>query len=340
MSGYYGTTGKMMAGDNLMRRETLLESWRLYLRARRTIRCRDCATIPKMMEAGRVVASDSPYQIMHNGIKIQLGGYHGAWMAEIIAALKGHHEPQEERIFHEVLKVLPAGAIMLELGSYWAYYSMWFQSSVANARTYLIEPVPHKLQVGIGNYRLNNLSGDFRNAFIGAVSKEHGRFADWDGSVVDVPCVAIDDFLGNEKIDFLDVLHADIQGAELEMLQGCKRSLANNKIGYVFLSTHADKHGPCLARLRQSGYEVVVEHSVEESCSGDGLIVARSLRAPRIPPIEITKGNAKNRIRESLGALTGLLKKNNRRLWRAIRSRKDDVRQDALLPERRRIDNA
>lgn len=320
--------------------ETLLESWRLYLRARRTIRCRDCEAIPKKEEAGRVVAGDFPYQVMHNGIKIRLGGYHGAWMTEIITMLKGHHEPQEERIFHEVLKVLSPGAIMLELGSYWAYYSMWFQSSIAHARTFLIEPVPHKLQVGVGNYRLNNLRGDFRNAFVGAVSKEHGRFADWDGSIVDVPCVAIDDFLDNEQIGFLDVLHADIQGAELEMLQGCQRSLANNRIGYVFVSTHADRHEPCLAVLRQSGYEVIAEHSVEESSSGDGLIVARGTRAPRIPSIKITKSNTTNRICESLGALADLLKNNNRRLWRAIRSRKDDLRQNELLSERKRIDNA
>jgi FkbM family methyltransferase len=217
---------------------------------------------------------------------------------------------------------------------------MWFQSSVARARTYLIEPVPHKLQVGIGNYQLNNLRGDFRNAFIGAVSTKHGQFTDWDGSVVDIPCVAIDDFLDNEQIGFLDVLHADIQGAELEMLQGCGRSLADNRIGYVFVSTHADKHKPCLVVLCQAGYEVVAEHSVEESCSGDGLIVARGMRAPRIPPIEITKGNATNRIRESLDALAGLLKNNNRRLWRAVRSRKDDIRQDEPLSERRRIDNS
>ena len=104
-----------------------------------------------------------------------------------------------------------------------------------------------------------------------------------------MPCVAIDDFLAQEGITFLDILHADIQGAELEMLEGCRRSLMENRIGYLFVSTHADKHAACMAVIRRAGYQLVAEHSVEESCSGDGLIVARSERSPTFPRSKLLK---------------------------------------------------
>ena len=303
------------------RRASLLDCWRMYRRARRTVGCRDCADIPKDPRAGAIVSGDPAYQIMHKGIKVALGGYHGSWMAEVIRILRGHHEPQEERIFYEVLKVLPSGAAMMEVGSYWAYYSLWFRSAIPAARVYMIEPVPSKLRKGIDNFRLNGLTGVFRNAFVGAVSSQRAAFSDWDGTLLQLPCLAIDDFLDQEGIAFLDILHADIQGSEVEMLRGARNALARKRIGYVFVSTHPGKHEICLSFLRELGYKLVFEHSIEESCSGDGLIVARSDRAPPIPQIYVTKTCRPGPARDSFAGLIDLLtQKESRRLWSAIRS--------------------
>ena len=66
-------------------------------RATMTISCRDAEAIPKVPNAGAVEVLDgTPVQIMHNGLKVLYGGYHGDWMANIIHGLRGHHEPQEE----------------------------------------------------------------------------------------------------------------------------------------------------------------------------------------------------------------------------------------------------
>lgn len=76
-----------------------------------TVGCHDCASIPKVMNAGQIVTERGErVQVMHNGLKVLAGGYHGDWMAEIITRLRGHHEPQEEMVFHEVLKHLPLQA--------------------------------------------------------------------------------------------------------------------------------------------------------------------------------------------------------------------------------------
>ena len=49
--------------------------------------------------------------------------------------------------FHELLRHVPANGTMVELGSFWAYYSIWFQQQIPAARTYLIEPDPHNLEI-------------------------------------------------------------------------------------------------------------------------------------------------------------------------------------------------
>ena len=48
-----------------------------------------------------------PYQLMHNGSrKIILNSYSDTqWLTDVIYGLKGHHEPQEEKCFYEVLKL-------------------------------------------------------------------------------------------------------------------------------------------------------------------------------------------------------------------------------------------
>src|SRR5450432_3975993 len=90
-----------------------------------TISCRDADRLVKVEGAGEVFDLDgTSVQRMHNGVLIEEGCYYGPWMTEIIRALRGHHEPQEEVVFHEVLERLVAtepSASMIELGSFWAY---------------------------------------------------------------------------------------------------------------------------------------------------------------------------------------------------------------------------
>jgi hypothetical protein len=65
-------------------------------RTRKTISCKDSEYIPKVTNAGEIFDG---FQIMHNGLKIVNGCYHGDWMSYIIQECKGHHEPQEEKAF-------------------------------------------------------------------------------------------------------------------------------------------------------------------------------------------------------------------------------------------------
>ncbi len=248
-----------------------------------TVGCKDCETIPKIPQAGEIFEQENEqYQLMHNGVKIIKDCYYGRWMTEIIRLLKGHHEPQEEKLFSELLNQLDNGATMVELGSFWSYYSLWFNKQINQAKNYMIEPDPNNLEVGKRNFALNSISGNFFNAAIGKISVTSTPFiCESDNVKRDIPVICIDDFIAQQAIDFIDLLLCDIQGFELEMLQGAINSLEQKKIRFLVISTHHHSishdpltHQKCLQFLQDKGIQILVSHNVIESYSGDGLIVA------------------------------------------------------------------
>lgn len=246
-----------------------------------TICCRDCDYLPKVEHAGKVITEqDQDYQLMHNGIKIIKDCYYGTWMTTLIQLLHGHHEPQEEKIFHEILKYIPMNTTMIELGSYWGYYSMWFQQKIIGAQNFLIEPDPKNITIGKKNFELNNMQGYFIQAMVGAMSSERQIFTDWDHNNHEIEMICIDDFAEKNNINFIYLLHSDIQGAEIDMLKGCKKLIDQKRIGYFFISTHRGTHEECLKILTEANLHIILEHSRAESFSADGLIVAK---LPEIP---------------------------------------------------------
>jgi FkbM family methyltransferase len=226
---------------------------------------------------------------MHNGVKVVAGGYHGKWMMRVIHELRGHHEPQEEKVFYEVLKHVRPDALMVEVGSFWAYYSLWFRQGYANRKNYLIEPDPKKLALGQKNFVLNGFTGDFTHGYIPTQELRQEILKEWESRKSKIQPIYLDQFAQEKGIEFIDILHADIQGAELSLLKGARRLISKGRIGYVFLSTHSDRHEPCLEFLHKHTFEVIAEHSVKESASADGLIVAQSAHVPKVEPIFISK---------------------------------------------------
>ena len=247
----------------------------LLKRVQSTIGCKDSETIPKVENAGKVIIENGEeVQIMHNGVKIYKGCYHGDWMSYIIQELRGHHEPQEEKVFHQVLKQISTGSVMLELGCFWAYYSLWFCKEIKDGKVYLIEPNPEKIKIAKRNFELNNYGGSFTNGFVSSKSIQNATFTDWDKKKYKIPSIGIDTYMKEHDLEYIDILHSDIQGAEVDMLKGADNALKENKIGYLFISTHAGCHNKCLNTLKKYNYHIIAEHTIKESVSEDGLIVA------------------------------------------------------------------
>jgi FkbM family methyltransferase len=274
-----------------------------------TISCRDCDELPKVEDAGQYFGQNLQFQRMHNGVQIKRGSYHGAWMSEVIKSLRGHHEPQEEKVFAEVISQLESGAVMLELGSFWAYYSLWFQREIPNGVSIMLEPNANKIEVGKEHFHINNFEGTFIRGFVGDKSLPAAEFIDWDGTKSVIPQVSIDGLMQQLGLEEIDILHADVQGAEFDMLKGAANALEHNKINYLFISTHGHQHRRCKRQLDKYGYKVIAEHSVLQSYSGDGLIVAKSslVKSPTNVLISKRKVSISKLIRYELAGLKQLL---------------------------------
>jgi len=117
---------------------------------------------------------------------------------------------------------------MIELGAYWAYYSMWFQKVVKDAKNFMIEPVSACLECGIKNFQLNGMRGDFTQARIGQTSSEKWQES---GNGGEVGQVCVKDFVWSKGIERVGLLHSDIQGFEYEMLCGCGDLIDQRKSG-------------------------------------------------------------------------------------------------------------
>lgn len=239
----------------------------------------DNAYIARVADAGCVRQGT---QIMHNGMAIRQGCYYGEGIERMLELNRGVHEPQEERVFGELLKLLPEGAVMMELGAYWAFYSMWFQHSVRNARSILVEATVENLEAGKVNFSLNQMSGTF---ILGCVTDKAGRTAEGTRSV------SVDSLMTEHGLDHLDVLHSDIQGHELAMLEGAVETLGKQKVDHVFISTHltSDLHRQCATRLAAWGYHILHSIDLDETFSDDGLIVASRPGAAQLPPMQLSR---------------------------------------------------
>ena len=215
--------------------------------------------IARVPEAGYI---DTHGKVMlHNGNRVPIrgpGSYYGSY-SDLLVINRGVHEPLEEYCFQEMLASLStARPVMVELGSYWAHYSMWLKKAYPESICHMVEADTANLEAGRENFRSNGFEGQFHQGLVG-----RGGFQ-------------VDAFLRDQGIDHLDILHADIQGFEAEMLEGAAESLAAHRIERVFVSTHSDAlHASVEATLRSHGYLVEVSSACDRhTTSYDGFILA------------------------------------------------------------------
>lgn len=205
---------------------------------------------------------------LHNGNSVPIdgpGAYYGDF-SRILIYNRGVHEPLEEYVFQQVLEVLPEAPVMLELGAYWAHYSMWLKLARPDATVYLVEPESENIEAGKANFERQGMKGNFIQELVG-----EGHFG-------------VDAFLASRGIGHLDVLHSDIQGFETQMLDDASETLSSDAVDYVFVSTHsAELHDGVHNRLATYGYRIEASSDFEcATTSFDGLVFASSPRRPAL----------------------------------------------------------
>jgi hypothetical protein len=238
--------------------------------------CPDSALIPRTPGAGVVTGRT---QLMHNGLRVVKDCYYRWRGTRMFAATGGVHEPQEERVFAEVLKFVRPGGVIIELGAYWGFYSMWFARDVPQAQCVLVEPMLVNLDIGRANFRLNGLKGEFVRARVGAASAKHW----WRGTAI-----CVDDLVEQRGLEHVDILHSDIQGFEADMLEGAERTLRARKVRFVFVSTHSNElHAHCRAELSRHGFDIIADADLQGTFNFDGILVGqlRGTEGPGLVPI-------------------------------------------------------
>jgi hypothetical protein len=223
--------------------------------------------IEKVPEAGYVDGNGCV--ILHNGNRVPIEGPLAYYrdFSDILVINRGVHEPLEEFCFQQLIRKLDSAVpTMLELGCYWAHYSMWFLKAFPHAACFMVEPDPDNIKCGKNNFEINHFTGEFIQSFVGDSGFK------------------VDSFVSEKGLSSIDLLHSDIQGFEVEMLKGASDLLKRKAAKYAFVSTHSQElHRSVVESLSSFGYRIEVSADVDhETTSSDGFVLASS---PLVEPV-------------------------------------------------------
>jgi hypothetical protein len=218
-------------------------------------------------------------------------------MSEIIHGLNGHHEPQEERVFHEVVKRAAHDGLMIELGCFWAYYSLWFLKDHPHRKAIGLEPDATHLLTAQKNVAINGLSEQI--SFVHGLSSMHSaesmNIQTESGQQLQLPGYTLANLLARAQIARIEIAHCDAQGAESHVVDQMIELGKKGQLRFAIVSTHAYEitgdpltHQTCLHKLQAAGAHIIAEHDVHESYSGDGLIAASFRVEDRDLTVELT----------------------------------------------------
>jgi hypothetical protein len=143
---------------------------------------------------------------------------------------------------------------------------MWLKKVRPRASVILVEPDPAHLAAGLANFKRNGFAGEFIQAAVG-----RGQ-------------LQVDAFRAGRQLGRLDILHVDIQGYEVEMLEGCACTPAERRVDYLFVSTHSQTlHEQVVTMLNRFGYRIELSSDFDrETTANDGLVFASNLGARQI----------------------------------------------------------
>ena len=200
-------------------------------------------------------------------------GTHGCWL--------GTYEPQTR---HWLQAVLGPGKVFFDIGANVGFFTLLGSRIVGEAGAVVaFEPLPENLGALKVHVRLNGARNV--NVVAAAVSDRAGRerFGPVDNPAmggrapegsIEVVTVALDDLVREGAVRRPDVLKIDVEGAELRVLAGARRTLEEARPAIV-LSAHGwQLFDTCRDLLRQVGYEVHLAKDGPDD--GDYLLVARS----------------------------------------------------------------
>lgn len=193
--------------------------------------------------------------------------------------------------------------IMIEIGSFWAVWSLFFRQKFPNGKNILVELGKRQLYIGVKNFLNNNFDCEYYHGGFNIESSGsfNNKLADIEYNPILDPGVNVDDLISNDselnlnfkdlnltgdnldfnkiykdnKLDIIDLLHMDIQGSELSLIKDLIEYINNRKILNIIIATHSHQiHQEITNILNTSNYEIIINEDYG-SLGGDGYIYAK-----------------------------------------------------------------
>lgn len=177
----------------------------------------------------------------------------------------GTSEPLVQGTLRELVK---AGQIVYDIGANVGFFTVLLGRLVGSGgAVYAFEPVPETSRSARHNAELNGFA--HITVFANAVGRRTGtvqlalrgestwaKFADEQttGPTLEVPLVAIDDLVSAGTIRPPSLVKIDVEGAELEVIEGMRRTLAAHRS--VILCEMHGKNAAFADLMREVGYDV------------------------------------------------------------------------------------
>lgn len=164
------------------------------------------------------------------------------------------HEHAEERARLEAtIETIESDIpVMVELGAFWALWSIVFGKKFPDAKLVIVEGNLDKLAVGLNNLYLNGLSAIAHYNTVNAKN----TVGDY-GFRRDVVDITLGQILAYDKIDRIDLLHMDIQGAEYGIYNEVCDKMREDRIGNVVMATHfPEQHEEMLREFGELGHHI------------------------------------------------------------------------------------
>lgn len=142
-------------------------------------------------------------------------------------------------------KIIQPHFICLDIGANVGYYSLLFASLAYKGKVYSFEPVPLGYHLLMANIEINNFENieaynvalgekNGRRSFSVASDSAFSSFKDVGRKkikkVIDVDVVPLDEFVRENKIEKIDILKMDVEGAEKLVLNGAKNIFSNDNL--------------------------------------------------------------------------------------------------------------
>jgi FkbM family methyltransferase len=152
-------------------------------------------------------------------------------------------EQIDKDIFIHCLPHICNNPTVFDIGAHKGHYTSFVKEARPSAVVYLFEPNAdlaatikhdnvHNVAVSDGVYKILFHQCESKNDELSSVY-EREVFNDIETSAIEVPAITIDYFLEDNKIKIVDFVKIDVEGAELDVLNGAIKSMTLKKIKFL-----------------------------------------------------------------------------------------------------------